>query len=250
MYLIREKLTEVLKYVFSINTLSPSQYSAILTLLYKKGEREDIRNWRPISLLNVDFKIITKILAERLKQVLPSIIHNDQKGFVKGRNITEANRMLQDLIVYTDQNQINSAIFFLDYEKAFDRVELSWTLKCLKQFNFGETFISWIDMVFKNAKTSILTNGFRSSYFKISRSMRQGCPVNPLLFILQAEPLACTIRKNNNIKVTPLPLSDHGGHETKAKLNAYVDDSQHFVLTEDSIVECFRLFRKVLRGES
>ena len=123
----------------------------ILTLLYIKGEREDIRNWPAISLLNVDYKIITKILAERLKTVLPSIIHNDQKGFVKGRNINQANRLLQDIISYSDQNQQNSAIIFLDYEKAFDRVELYWTLKCLKQFKFGETY----------TKTTILTNGFR-----------------------------------------------------------------------------------------
>ena len=72
--------------------------------------------------------------------------------------------------------------------------------------------------------------------------MRQGCPVSPLLFLLQAEPLACTIRTNNNIKGIPLPFSDNGGHETEAKTNAYVDDSQFFVSTEDSIVDCFRVF--------
>ena len=109
-YLIRERFTQVLKYIFNVNTLSPSQYNAILTLLYKKGEREDIKNWRPISLLNVDYKIITKILAERLKNVLPQIIHPDQKGFVKGRNINQANRLLQDIINYSDQNEQNAAI--------------------------------------------------------------------------------------------------------------------------------------------
>ena len=62
-YLIKGKFTEVLRYIFNTNTLSQSQYNAILTLLYKKGEREDIRNLRPISLLNVDYKIITKLLA-------------------------------------------------------------------------------------------------------------------------------------------------------------------------------------------
>ena len=101
-----------------------------------------MRNWRPISLLNVDYKIITKILAERLKKVLPSIIHSDQKGFVQGRNIHEANRLLQDIISYTDHNQINIAIIFLDYEKAFDRVEWSWKLKYLCKFNFDEKFVS------------------------------------------------------------------------------------------------------------
>ncbi|MEW8548721.1 MAG: reverse transcriptase family protein, partial [Candidatus Thiodiazotropha sp.] len=241
-YLIHKDFTKVLRYIFESNTLAPSQYNAMLTLLYKKGEREDIKNWRPISLLNVDYKIITKILAERIKQVLPSIIHSDQKGFVRGRNICEANRLLQDIIFYTDQNQINSAVIFLDYEKAFDRVEWSWTLNCLRKFNFGTKFTSWINMIFKHAKTSILTNGFRSSFFKISRSMRQGCPVSPLLFILQAEPLACAIRKNRDIKGIPLPyISLETGEREEAKINGYVDDSQLFVSTEDSINECFKV---------
>ena len=84
----------------------------MLTLLYKKGERADISNWRPISLLNVDYKIITKLLAERLKPLLPKIIHSDQKGYVNGRNISEANRLLQDIIDYSEQNNINSSIIF------------------------------------------------------------------------------------------------------------------------------------------
>ena len=242
-YLIHKEFTQVIKHIFNINTLSPSQYNAILTLLYKKGEREDIRNWRPISLLNVDYKIITKILAERLKKILPYIIHTDQKGFVHGRNIQEANRLLQDVISYTDQNQIDSAIIFLDYEKAFDRVEWSWTLNCLKKFNFGTKFIAWVDMIFKEAKTSILTNGFRSSYFKISRSMRQGCPVSPLLFVLQAEPLACAIRKSTLIRGIPLPVSNPETHNSEVKINGYVDDTQLFVSTEDSLVECFSILK-------
>ena len=90
----------------------------MLTLLYKKGEREDISNRRPISLLNVDYKIITKLLAERLKPLLPKIIHSDQKGYEYGRNISEANRLLQDLIEYSEQNKINSSIIFLDYHKS------------------------------------------------------------------------------------------------------------------------------------
>lgn len=67
----------------------------MISLLYKSGEREDIKNWRPITLLNVDYKICSKILAERLKIVLPSIIETDKKGYVKGRNIFDSNRMLQ-----------------------------------------------------------------------------------------------------------------------------------------------------------
>ena len=207
-YLIKEEFTNVIKYIFLSKSLTPSQQRAMLTLLYKKGEREDIANWRPISLLNVDYKIITKILAERLKPLLPKLIHPDQKGYINGRNISEANRLLQDVIEYSEERSINSSIIFLDYQKAFDRVEWGWTLKCLEKINFGPKFIQWTHMIYKNAKTCLLTNGYRSTYFQISRSMRQGCPVSPLFFILQAEPLACAIRNNSNIIGFPLPNTE------------------------------------------
>ena len=130
-------------------------------------------------MLNTDYKIIAKVLAERLKVVLPKIIHNDQKGFVKGRNITEANRMIQDIIEYIDQEDEEGIIIFLDQQKAFDRVEWEWLDFVLEKFNFGVKFRSWITMLLKNAVTYIKTNGFVSSYFPISRSARQGCPIAP-----------------------------------------------------------------------
>ena len=133
----------VIEYILENDTLSKSQYNAIITLLYKKGNREDISNWRPISLLNTDYKIITKLLAERLKLFLPKLAHSDQKGFISGRNISDANRLVQDIIEYSDRNQLNSAVIFLDYKKAFDRVEWEWTIRCLQKFNFGQKFQSW-----------------------------------------------------------------------------------------------------------
>ena len=93
-------------------------------------------------------------------------------------------------------------------------------------------------MIYKNAKTCILTNGFRSTYFPISRSMRQGCPISPLIYIIQVEPFACAIRNNEKIIRFPLP-----GNKT-VRFNAYVDDSQIFNRTEESIKETFKLSLK------
>ena len=188
-----------------------------MTLLHKGGEREDIKNWRPLTLLNCDYKIISKLLAERLKNVLTKLIHPDQKGFVKGRNISEANRMIQDIIQYADEENEEGIIVFLDQQKAFDRVEWGWVDFVLKTFNFGEKFRGWIQMLVKNATTSIKTNGFVSKCFSISRSCRQVCPVAPLIYILQAEPMACAIRGNNDIKGIKLP-GEPGGKELEAKI--------------------------------
>jgi hypothetical protein len=120
---IKDEFFLLVNDTFEEKELTPSQYKGVLTLLNKSGEREDIRNWRPLTLLNSDYKIIAKILAERLKVVLPKLIHSDHKGFVKGRNISEANHLIQDVIEYTYREDDDGIIIFLDQQKAFDRVE-------------------------------------------------------------------------------------------------------------------------------
>ena len=113
-YLVQKELKLLIEYILEHDTLNKSQYNAIITLLYKKGNREDISNCRLISLLNTDYKSITKLLAERLKRFLPKLVHSDQKGFVSERNISDANRLIQDIIEYSDRNRLNSAVIFLD----------------------------------------------------------------------------------------------------------------------------------------
>lgn len=89
---IKNECIQVIQEIFTANEMSTTQYKGIITLVYKQGEREDLSNWRPLTLLNNDYKIITKIIAERLKTILPKI-HPDQKGFVKRRNIEESIRL-------------------------------------------------------------------------------------------------------------------------------------------------------------
>ena len=149
---IKNEFLTLIKEVFRENILSKSQYKGVLTLLHKGGERENIRNWRPLTLLNNDYKIVAKNLAERLKPVLPKIIHSDQKGFVKGRNISDANRLIQDVIEYIDNENEEAILVFLDQQKAFDRVEWGWVEHVLKEFNFGRKYQGWISMLFKNTE--------------------------------------------------------------------------------------------------
>ena len=177
-------------------------------------------------------------MAERLKPVLPKIIHSDQKGFVKGRNISDANRLIQDIIEYIDNENEETILFFLDQQKAFDRVEWGWIDHVLKEFNFGSKYRGWISMLFKSAETCIKTNGFVSKYFSISRSCRQGCPIAPLLYILQAEPLACTIRGDKDIKGLKLP-GENEGEFIETKLCMFADDTQLINEDGDSVRKSF-----------
>ena len=106
-------------------------------MLHKKGEREDIGNWRPLRLLNTDYKIIAKTIAN-------DVIHTDPKGFIPGRSISDSNRLIHDIISYTELDDLEGCIIFQDQQKAFDRVEWRWVNLFLHQFSFGDEFIKWI----------------------------------------------------------------------------------------------------------
>lgn len=96
-----------------------------------------MKNWRPISLINVDAKIASKVIAARIIQVLPEIIFTNQTGYVKDRFIGEAARSVIDVMEYTKQQNIPGVLLFIDFEKAFDSIDWTFMLKCLDAFGFG-----------------------------------------------------------------------------------------------------------------
>ena len=121
-------------------------------MIKKSKDRLQLKNWRPISLLNCDYKILSKSLANRLKKILPSIIHTDQSGYVKNRNIAFALRTIQDTIDITNRDDLNGLLLFIDYQKAFDSVSHRFLFDVLKKKNFGEEFIKWIRLLYRNVK--------------------------------------------------------------------------------------------------
>ena len=104
--------------------LSQSQKRGVITLLEKRGKNPDlIKNWRPVSLTNVDYKILTKTLALRTEEIIPNIIHANQSGFVKGRYIGENIRLIQDIMEKLKITKQSGLLLLLDFEKAFDSIE-------------------------------------------------------------------------------------------------------------------------------
>ena len=128
--LIKNEFILVINEILNENNLSSSQCKGVLSLIYKKGERENLKNWRPLTLLNVDYKIIAKCFALRFKPLLPSLINSNQKGYVNGRYIHESNRLIQDIITYADTENMDGLIVFLDQTKALDRIEWPWVKLC------------------------------------------------------------------------------------------------------------------------
>ena len=236
---IKDTFIQVVKEIEETEQLCISQYRGVICLLFKQGDRDEIGNWRPITLLNTDYKLIAIVYASRLKKVLPILINDDQKAYIEGRQITESVRLTQDVIEYVDENNLPGAIISLDQKKAYDRVEWGYLKACFKKIGFGPKFCNWIMMLYKNGQSCILTNGFISRFFKLSRSMRQGCPIAAFLYIIQAEPMAQTIRKNEKIKGIEIPTPEVN---TKAcvKISMFADDTQLYHSTEASIIEGFK----------
>jgi hypothetical protein len=109
---------------------------------------------------------------------------------------------------------------------------------CFEKCGFSDCFREWVKMLFKNAKTSIQTNGFVSRFVNISRSNRQGCPIALMLYILQAEPLAASIRSNP--KIVSISLPNRNGPDIESKVNMFAEDTQLINKTEESIEETFK----------
>ena len=179
--------------------LASTRNVSVIKLLYKEtGEIFLLTYYRPISLINVDVKIITKVLAERLKFVLPSIIHTTQTA-VYGRRIDQNIHMVRDLIEMANKNDDTAAFIFLDQEKAFDRVNHTFLFKTMRAFGIGENFIKWVSTIYSNATSVLSINGYFSEQIPLKRGVRQGCPLSALLYVLVIEILALQLRLNPNI---------------------------------------------------
>ena len=136
---------------FHRGELSHSQKQAVIILIEKKDrDKKFIKNWRPILLLNTDKKIISKVLAERLKNVLPSLIYSEQIACVKGRFISEGARSISDVLEICDKLQMKGFLMIVDIEKAFDSINQCFLSKVLEKYGFEKDFIKWIEILLQN----------------------------------------------------------------------------------------------------
>ncbi len=216
--IIQTPFLDMLRETYTHGELPYTVRKAIVALLYKKGDDTLLKNYRPISLTNYDYKILCFVLASRLQGVLKDLVHHDQTGYIKGRFIGNNARLIQDYFDYCENFDVPGILLFLDFEKAFDSVEWNFMFSVLEKLNFGEKFIKWVKILYTNPVISIKNNGWLSKDVKLGRGVRQGCPLSALLFVLIVEILAINIRNNQNI-------NGFNCQDKEIKVSLYADDS-------------------------
>ena len=226
-----------IKKAYHTKKLSYSQYQAVIKLIEKKGrDKRFIKNWRPIYLLNVDTKLISKVLSERLKNVMPDLVSENQTAFLNHRFISEGGRLIDDLLELTDIYNKKGFLVTIDIEKAFDAVNHIFIIKVLESFGFGYSFIQWIKALLKGQESCIINGGKTSQYFKLERGTRKGDPISAYLFILVLEIVFLSLKQNKNMK--GIELFQH-----EYLYTAYADDTTFFLKDKNSVILLFIVFR-------
>lgn len=220
---------------------------AFITVIPQPGKDPSLPdNYSPISLLNSDYKIFTKILANRLSCLLPSLIHRDQVGFVPTRHAGDNTRRTIDLIDPLTKTNRPILVLSLDAQNAFDCLSWSFMFAVLSHYGFTGSFIKALQALYSTPSQVQLSSHISQS-FPLSNGTRQGCPLSPLLFVLSMEPLVAAIRSHPDIRGVPM-------HQREFKLSLFADEilltithshlslpSLHEILTSFSAISGFQI---------
>ncbi len=242
---IKDMVLKSINSALETGSLSTLQRQGIIILFHKgkQTSRNDLTNWRPITLTNTDYKLITKVLARRMQAVIKSIIHENQVGYVRGRTISTIIRTIDDVIEFIDVSNETGAIIALDYAKAFDSVNKQFLCKVFNMFGFGRSFIQWVSTITENTVSCVSHCGWRTAYFNVDSGIRQGCPFSPLAFILAVEILALKIRQNGGVAGIRLPSINPNDH-TSIKILQYADDTTLFLRDRNDILNGLTLVKQ------
>ena len=222
--------------LFDHGKLPLTQRQGVISLLFKKGDQSQLQNWRPITLINTDYKILTKAIANRLKQTLPFHIHTDQTACIPGRTKNDNLRLIQDAITYANETNTPLALISINQLKAFDRVSHEFLFRTLEKFGCGPDYQRWIRLLYTDVASSVKVNGSLTTFIPLQRGLRQGCALSMPLYVLTAELLATHIRAHPNIKGLQRPAS-------QPIISQYADDTTILLADDDSITYVFQIFQ-------
>ena len=200
--------------------------ATFLVLVPKSRTVVDLKDLRPISLVGSLYKILSKVLANRIKRVMSLVISQSQNAFVEGRQILDAVLIANEAVDSTLRGKEKGILCKLDIEKAYDHIRWDFLLKMLERMGFGPKWIRWINWCISTATFSVLINGSPAGFFWSSRGLRQGDPLSPYLFVIGMEALSCLLKRavEGNF-ITGCRFGGRDGGEIVISHLLYADDT-------------------------
>ena len=193
--IVKEDVLDMFKEFHEHNSFIKSLNHTFLVLLPKKGGVEDLGDYRPISLLGGLYKLLVKVLANKLKKVIGKVISSNQNAFIKGRQILDGSLIANEVIDSWQKREEKGLICKLDIEKAYDSINWQFLLKVMQKMGFGSKWMGWMWSCISTAKFSVLVNGVPAGFFSSSTGLRQGDPLSPYFFFMGMEVLSVLITR-------------------------------------------------------
>ncbi|KAG0755460.1 hypothetical protein G6F24_011820 [Rhizopus arrhizus] len=213
----RDLFAKVLNLALRESKFPATWQQSVVVLLPKKGERSQLQNWRPISLICADAKIFTRLLATRINEVLPHLIDVHQTGFMPERFIADNGATTRLIMNIAERFKLPGIALLLDQEKAYDRVHPQYLQACLERFGFPSSLITSILSLFFGTSLCINVNGFLTASIQQASGLRQGDPLSPLFFNLVIEHFLRSIRSSSLIWGFTFPRPLHLGSSNLAR---------------------------------
>ncbi|CAI5472698.1 unnamed protein product [Closterium sp. Yama58-4] len=233
--LLGESFMALVKSFEATTTLPTETKEAVTILLHKKGEKDELNNYRPITLLNFTYKVLARVVADRMKSVLHMVIFPEQYGFIPGWRLSDAVALVADVIDAVKNGNEDLILLLVDFQKAFDSVSRDFVFEVQYQMGFPERFVGWIKGLHNNTSTKLLVNGWQGKGVDGASGVRQGCPLAPYIFLCAVEPLAREVERQE------LGLSKQG---LRFNYLGYADDTTLALQGEEQIVKAEKVLDK------
>ncbi|RVW40734.1 Transposon TX1 uncharacterized 149 kDa protein [Vitis vinifera] len=222
-------IEEVFEELHSQNVIFRSHNATFLVLIPKKEGASDVQDYRPISLVGILYKIIAKVLANRLKGVMGKLVSNSQNAFVEGRQILDAVLVANEAIDSRKRSVGTGLVCKLDIEKAYDHVNWRFLMSVLEKMGFGPKWRKWIFCCLSTVRMAVLVNGTPTDFFSTFRGLRQGDPLSPYLFVLIMEALSSLIsRAEENGFIRGFKATGRRGEGVSVSHLLFADDTLLF----------------------
>ena len=233
----------MLKETYDKKKLHHTARIGVINLIPKQYKNTKyLKHLRPITLLQSDYKIIEKVIANRLEPAMHQVINCDQRGFMKGRRICTNIRMIFELMQHAEKENIEAIILQLDFQKCFDKIDFSAIFGSLQYFGIPDYLVNWARILYTDFQACTQNNGHFSRRFNVERGVHQGGPCSSFFFLLCAEIMAIQLRKNKRIQGIPI-------NDILNSLGQYADDADIFSLYKqdsyNSIFDNLERFRAI-----